>query len=93
MKKIEEITFKLENGSYNCFKVYRYEEQTTRKIKVKETDEIIDAKIYITKYAIHREVQTEGKFQHICLCETESYTIILKLLKDIIESYIDQISK
>lgn len=101
MKTIEEITFV--HSTKRCsYKIYTYEEIAVRKIKVPvELGEVTlkmgykyeDAKVKVTKYALHQEFEQDGKYQDRLICETESYATILTIVKGILTEYIETINK
>lgn len=99
MKTIEEIAFTV-NGQKCAYKLYKYEEETLRKVKVPKEAEDITAfmgykniKVKVTKYALHQECEVHGKFQDRLVCETEVYATILTILKGILTEYIETINK
>lgn len=104
MKKIEKMSFTIDKTKCT-FKLYEYEEQTVRKVKVPiEIEEktlqmgfkYVDTKIKITKYALHQELEYENEIRDTIVCETETYATILTVLKDILQQqvrYIESLQK
>lgn len=101
MKTIEEITFNVNN--HKCtYKVYKYEDESIRQIKVPakigETTlhmgyKYVDTKVKVTKYALHQEYEKDGNYQDRLVCETEMYATILTIIKGIMQEYIENINK
>lgn len=98
---IEEIAFTI-NQTKCVFKLYKYQEQTVKKIgkpiEPKENEpisdyQIVDAKVYVDKYAIHQEYTKKDIFSDTIICETESYNTVLTIFKDILEQYLQIIKK
>lgn len=101
MKVIEEIAFTV-NGQKCTYKLYKFKEQTIRKVKVPvEVGEVTlqknykykDIKVEITKYALHQEYEINGEFHERLVCETEMYATILTIFKGILTEYIETINK
>ena len=101
MKTIEEIAF-TENGEKCSYKLYKYQEETVRKIKVPvEIGEVTlqkgykykNTKVKVTKYALHQEFEMNGEYHERLVCETEMYATILTILKGILTEYIETINK
>lgn len=101
MEIIEEIAFTI-SGQKCTYKLYKYEEEIVQKVKkpanIGEVTQhmgykYVDAKIRITKYALHQEFEGNGEFKERLICETEVYATILTILKGVLLEYIETINK
>ena len=101
METIEKITFHVNNKKLT-FKIYKFEEETIRKIQVPiKIDETTlsmgykyeDTKVKITKYALYQESIINVNYNQVLICESESYTIILEIVKKYLTEYIETIDK